>query len=129
MTVTIPVGGFAPGQTINIEIETFNNSDQVVSTYTVFLCKVSILPLTRIKHSRKAKIITSIHVQEIVYHIFADSPRERIERKRICEKETESGCDQNESKIHRVSLKVSLVPPTDNTSSAICKVRYYIEVS
>lgn len=41
MTVNIPVGGFTPGQTINITIDAKNKSDQDIYKFDAALIKVS----------------------------------------------------------------------------------------
>lgn len=42
MIVRIPVGGYTPGQTINLDVEAWNKSDQDVEGFTAQLLKVSI---------------------------------------------------------------------------------------
>lgn len=42
MSVRMPVGGYTPGQTINLDIEARNKSDQDVEGFTAQLLKVSI---------------------------------------------------------------------------------------
>lgn len=41
MTVRMPVGGYTPGQTINLDVDATNNSDQDVEGFTAQLLKVS----------------------------------------------------------------------------------------
>lgn len=40
-TVTMPLGGYTPGQTINLNIDTRNDSNQDVDNYSAQLIKVS----------------------------------------------------------------------------------------
>lgn len=40
MKVSMPVGGYTPGQTINLEIDARNQSDQDVDSFTAQLIKV-----------------------------------------------------------------------------------------
>lgn len=42
LVVRMPVGGYTPGQTINLDVEAKNKSDQDVESFTAELLKVSI---------------------------------------------------------------------------------------
>lgn len=43
-----PVGGYTPGQTINLEVEVINKSDQPVSDFSVQLIKVNKRQITNL---------------------------------------------------------------------------------
>lgn len=68
-------------------------------------------------------------LQHITYHIYAGSSRQKNEAVLICENESHGGCFQTRTEMYRINLEVPPIPPTDDTTSNICKVRYYVRVS
>lgn len=99
----IPVGGYVPGQTINLDLDIHNKSDEDISAFVVKL--------------RKA----------ISYYTYATSPYKRTEDITVVEQEIE-GCEHSDTKFLRVNLKVPPIPPSDDMTSNICKVRYYLHI-
>lgn len=67
--------------------------------------------------------------QEITYHIYANSGRKKVDTETIVEEETMGGCHRSQNDFYRLNLRVPPIPPTDDTTSNICKVRYYVRVS
>lgn len=67
--------------------------------------------------------------QQITYHIYANSGRKKVENETIVESETMGGCRSNQNDFYRINLRVPPIPPTDDMTSNICKVRYNIRVS
>lgn len=129
MTVRIPVGGYTPGQTINLDIEAKNRSDQDVEGFTAQLLKVSAIGIY-IKQNRLIHLNFFFLdlLQHITYHIYEGSSRQKEETILIIENQTE-GCLQTRNELYRVNLEIPPIPPTDDTTSNICKVRYFIRVS
>lgn len=68
------------------------------------------------------------YLQQITYHIYAGSSRQKEETILITENQAD-GCLQTRSETYRINLQVPPIPPTDDTTSNICKVRYFIRVS
>lgn len=99
----MPVGGYAPGQTLNLDFDLNNGSDVNFSSFTVQL------------------------VKQITYHIVPGSSRNITEHVIVVE-HTADGCSMGERKSYQASLLVPPIPPTDDSLSNICRVKYFMRV-
>ncbi|XP_055312571.1 arrestin domain-containing protein 17-like [Sitodiplosis mosellana] len=99
-----PVGGYTPGQVINLEIDVKNKSDQDVSEFTVELIK------------------------QIVYYENKNSYETKYEEISIIKRDI-LGSDVNQEKMFRVNLEIPPIPPTDEDASNIVKVGYTIRIT
>ncbi|XP_031628231.1 arrestin domain-containing protein 17-like [Contarinia nasturtii] len=98
----MPVGGYAPGQTINLTLNADNRSNTRVPEFKMEL------------------------VQSITYYAEGDSKHQTI---CIVEKESSRGVETNQKRIIRINLEVPSFPPSDETTSGIIKIRYFIRIS
>lgn len=78
--------------------------------------------------TNKPNLVRSHTLQHITYHTYAGSSRSKEETILIIENKTD-GCLQTRNEKYRINLQVPPIPPTDDTTSNICKVRYFIRVS
>lgn len=127
-----PVGGYTPGQVINLEIEVINQSDQPVSDFTVQLIKVKKNDQNHFTNGQSWVFSQFIYLfvffQQITYFTHANSSRTTSESIVITEEDTR-GCDVNQTEKIRVNISVPAISPTDFSTSNIVKVRYSIRVS
>lgn len=104
VTGRIPVSGYTPGQTIDVEIDVNNRSDEY-GEFSVQLLK------------------------QINYYTYANSGKTRLETVMICEKGNIGVSRTNTSDSWRAQLVIPPIPPSDETTSNICKVHYILRVS
>ncbi|XP_055312538.1 arrestin domain-containing protein 17-like [Sitodiplosis mosellana] len=103
IVVRVPVGGYTPGQFVNLEIEVKNKSNEPVSEFTVEL------------------------VQKITH--YANNSRSTRYQEVSEEVGTTSGCDTFQNKNLRVNFEIPPVPPTDCVSSNIIHIEYAIHIT
>lgn len=123
--VRVQFGGYTPGQTINVQIEANNKSDEQVSHFIVQLIKVSMVP--------KIDLINFIDfncffvVQHVSYHTHTSAYAKKLEAVVVCEGKTQ-GCDLNSNVNLCASFVVPAISSTDKTTSKIIKFDYSIRV-
>lgn len=97
----VPVSGYTPGQTIHIEINVDNKSIEE-GEFSIEL------------------------VKQIKY--VSNGGYTRLETILICEKQNIGLSQVNTFYTYHGSLVIPPLPPTDETSSSVCKVRYLLRV-
>lgn len=123
----IPVKGYVPGQTINVEVDVDNKSE-ANAEFSVKLFKVNIYdpkPAAWLPPNRSIQF----SFQDIIYQIYPNGEKQRQESILICEKSRIGRSRMYSVESYRVSLLIPPIPPTDTDSSKICKVRYFLQVS
>lgn len=68
-----------------------------------------------------------LHLKQITYYTYANSPRSKTVMVVMVEKRTR-GCATNREDIILSNMRVPAVPPSDETTSNIIKVRYFCRV-
>lgn len=71
--------------------------------------------------------IFALVLQHITYHTYAGSSKRKEETVLITENQSD-GCLQAQNILYKINLEVPPIPPTDDTTSNICKVRYAVRV-
>lgn len=105
ITARLPVSGFTPGDVIPLEIEANNRSDLDVESFRLRVEK------------------------RVTFRASANSSREKVDAVTVIERTAAHGCKRDSSELLVVELEVPSVPPTDTTTSTICRVEYCIVVS
>lgn len=131
VVVRTPVSGYTPGQTINVSVEVGNKS-ATDAEFSVELRKVRIMMQQHtalFQFQNDDPIPMEIPFQVITFHIHPNSPERRTDKIWICAEYRIGYSPANSHKLHRTSLLIPPLPPTDAESNSICKVRYVLEVS
>lgn len=124
----IPIGGYIPGQTIDLEFEAFNKSNVRVSEFTIQFVKVSrLISLKLLDGWEKSDHYNFL--QQITYTTYAKlcRPAPKLETFLISF-EKRPGCDSSYEKSYQVNFVVPSVVPTC-ACSEIIKVDFFIRVS
>lgn len=66
------------------------------------------------------------HLQFIKYHAEVETKQQNIS---IMEKKSLRGVEINQKRVIHINLDVPSLPPTDEMTSSIIKIRYFIRVS
>lgn len=129
MKAQAPVGGFLPRQTVNLEINVNNQSDLIISQFTIELIQVSIFRCLNKCH----EFITNQFFQSINYSKKYDCFGCKNSYKKAEEKclllKTNGGCGGNEDKIMQIDIDIPPTHPTEISMSRNIKVTYSIRVS
>ncbi|XP_031621629.1 uncharacterized protein LOC116339736 [Contarinia nasturtii] len=96
-----PVGGYTPGQFINLRMSINNQSSQKINGFTIHLIK------------------------KITYFIHAESARQKNLIFFLTKNQVNY---ENRDENIRVNIKVPAIPPTDFSTSNIIKFKYWIRV-
>lgn len=121
---SVPSGGYTPGQIINVQIEVNNQSDQLVSNFTVQLIKVSRVSKNQFD---TFSLIRLFFAQQIRYQTHKSNSKKKLETVVLSE-EIAQGCDLNCATDLCVNVVVPSVSPTDNTTSEIIQFEYSVRV-
>ncbi|KAG4069598.1 hypothetical protein HA402_009538 [Bradysia odoriphaga] len=100
---SIPVGGFVPGQIVDVFLQINNGSDQ---TFANFIVKI---------------------IKQIRYHTHANSSTKKHDEV-VVKSASCNGCPKYQSKTYRLPITVPALPPTDESTSNIVKVSYRLQV-
>ncbi|KAJ6636531.1 Arrestin domain-containing protein 3 [Pseudolycoriella hygida] len=103
ITACIPVGGYVPGQSIELFLRINNRSDQTIQNFIIQIIK------------------------NIQYHTHANSSSTKID-KIVVKSAVCDGCPKNVSRAYTLSIVVPPVPPTDESTSNIVKVSYQLQI-
>lgn len=68
-------------------------------------------------------------MQEVKFQTHENSSNYKIEKDIIAEVKTSRGCYAHQKQKYTTDIVVPATPPTDLTSSSICKIRYYLSVN
>ncbi|XP_055296146.1 arrestin domain-containing protein 3-like [Sitodiplosis mosellana] len=98
----VPVGGYTPGQFINLEINVNNHSGQSISGFNIHLIK-------RIKFFIHADSVRQKHLTYVLAKQYVDYSNEEV--------------------TTRVDIRLPSVPPTDLSASNIIKFGYSIRIT
>ena len=100
----LPATGFVAGQQIDLTLEIDNQSSKTIENFHVRFFKI------------------------VIYKSNQLNSRRRTERIKLSEF-LPGGCLKETEAEYRVAIVVPSVPPTDLTTSSVCRVRYEIQIT
>lgn len=66
--------------------------------------------------------------QILIYKSNQLNSHRKAEKVRLCEYNP-GGCDKNKTVQYHIPISIPSVPPTDSTSSSVCRVKYELQVN
>lgn len=123
ITGSIPVGGYVPGQTIELSLHIDNRSDETFQNFVIRIMKVrrqNISSCNRVEE-------LDLSLQHIQYHTHANSAVTTYDKIAI-KSYSCNGCPTNQSRTYNLGITVPPLPPTDESTSNIIKVSYRLQV-
>lgn len=116
----IPASGFVPGQTIDLQIDVDNQSDERC-TFSCELLMVSV----RICFFF---ILPNEFPRQLIINR-CNSGAQQLETIALCVKDCIGIAEGKKANLFRESLLIPPVPPTDVTTCSVCQVQYALRIS